>query len=267
MLQTKLQKAMRCLYAQKDMTIPDGRKLDEMLDKLDFAVRTLMCMLRQLKCSEMSGHTPGFWAMLSEKETFALKSVLAKVKLPFSRSATFADLGDEEESGVDDTPEPMPLALIEHAKTPSAHDHVCSTGSIFYDVAQQIRHRYQHVHDDVEPTNPVPAPGSPLVPKSSHRHTRRRRCLAYNRPKVSKEEVPKEEVPKEEVPKEEVPQNDADLLASAEMFVAKPKVKTKAKAKGKAKFKAKANAKTKKVGAGVGVSTTAKDVIIVEFVR
>ena len=52
LLQQKVQKAMRILYAQKEMTLPEGRRLDDMLDKMDLALRVLLSMLRQLKVAE-----------------------------------------------------------------------------------------------------------------------------------------------------------------------------------------------------------------------
>ena len=128
---------MRILYAQKEMTLPEGRRLDDMLDKMDLALRVLLSMLRQLQVADAQQTMFPSWAtMLSDKEMFALKCVLAKIKLPFEAYGKCDDADEEEEGyGTDDTPEPMPLALIEpleqaEASGASASDPGGCTGSI-----------------------------------------------------------------------------------------------------------------------------------------
>ncbi len=58
------------------MTLPEGKHLDDMLDKMDLALRVLLSMLRQLKVAEAHQTMFPSWAtMLSDKEMFALKCV------------------------------------------------------------------------------------------------------------------------------------------------------------------------------------------------
>ena len=270
LLQQKVQKAMRILYAQKEMTLPEGRRLDDMLDKMDLALRVLLSMLRQLKVADAQQTMFPSWAtMLSDKEMFALKCVLAKIKLQFEAYGKCDDADEEEDgNGTDDTPEPMPLALIEHieqakASGASASDPGGCTGSIFYDVTQKIMQRYDDVGQKQKqaqsPRTPVMAPGSPLVPRSNYRRRRSfsssssrtatwKGCSSFDSLSMT-----------EEVQKKALLQDD-DLLADANSFkLADVSPKAKAKAKPKRKTKAKAKAKAK-VDAGVGASTTAKDV-------
>ncbi len=105
--------------------------------------------------------------------------VLAKIKLPYEACGKCDDADEEEDgNGTDGTPEPMPLALIEHieqakASGASASDPGGCTGSIFYNVTQKIMQRYDDVGQKQKqaqsPRTPVMAPGSPLVPRSNYR--------------------------------------------------------------------------------------------------
>ena len=92
---TKVQKALQVLYTNKVLTVsvPKNSKLEDVLDKMDTAVRILLAMLRTLKtCETLKAKV---FRMLSREEQVRIELCLDKIKLP----ANFWSPSSEEELG------------------------------------------------------------------------------------------------------------------------------------------------------------------------
>lgn len=92
---TKVQKALQVLYTNKVLTVsvPKNSKLEDVLDKMDTAVRIPLAMLRTLKTSETL--KAKVFRMLSREEQVRIELCLDKIKLP----ANFWSPTSEEELG------------------------------------------------------------------------------------------------------------------------------------------------------------------------
>ena len=84
LLQVKVQKALRVLYAEHEFSLPHGKKLDDMVDKCDTTLRILLSMIKQLRISggTSSDLKDKTTRGLSDKDKFAIQCILDKVKLP-----------------------------------------------------------------------------------------------------------------------------------------------------------------------------------------
>ena len=143
LLQVKVQKALRVLYAEHEFSLPQGKKLDDMVDKCDTTLRILLSMIKQLKISEGAGSdlkektTRG----LSDKDKFAIQCILDKVKLPLEAYKCIGvdskdDSGDE--GTLDDGHiEPMQLALRHEEHQPTQVREV-PQGSVFKSIASAL---------------------------------------------------------------------------------------------------------------------------------
>ena len=136
MLQVKVQKALRVLYAEHEFSLPHGTKLDDVVDKCDTTLRILLSMIKQLNISEGTGSDLGEKTTrgLSDKDKFAIQCILDKVKLPVEAYKCISvdskdDSGDE---GIldDGHIEPMQLALRHEEHQPTHVDEV-PQGSVF----------------------------------------------------------------------------------------------------------------------------------------
>lgn len=104
---TKLTKALKGCHDRKDLdAMLAGRKgLQDNLEKLDFTIRVLLSMIRQLKCNKVLRQKT--LRALAKKEQLAVELILEKVELPASL------LQEEEvESQETVTVEPDALALV-----------------------------------------------------------------------------------------------------------------------------------------------------------
>ena len=92
---TKVQKALQVLYTNKVLTVsvPKNSKLEDVLDKMNTAVRIPLAMLRTLKTSETL--KAKVFRMLSREEQVRIELCLDKIKLP----ANFWSPTSEEELG------------------------------------------------------------------------------------------------------------------------------------------------------------------------
>ena len=114
---TKLCKALKALYDQKDLQVPlnHGHKqgsLQDEFDKYDFTIRVLMAMLRKLRASAQI--KANVFRSLCKKDQTVLEILLAKVQLPQEFILDEYVRGEEDGliSQVDTHPAPADLAMV-----------------------------------------------------------------------------------------------------------------------------------------------------------
>eukprot|EP00434_Breviolum_minutum_P023909 symbB.v1.2.021099.t1/scaffold1717.1/size104954/2 len=114
---TKLCKALKVLYDQKDLQVPlnHGHKqgsLQDEFDKYDFTIRVLMAMLRKLRASAQI--KANVFRSLCKKDQTVLEILLAKVQLPQEFILDEYVRGEEDGliSQVDTHPAPADLAMV-----------------------------------------------------------------------------------------------------------------------------------------------------------
>ena len=113
---TKLCKALKALYDQKDLQVPlnHGKltSVQDELDKYDFTIRVLMSMLRKLKASAQL--KANVLRSLCKKDQTVLEILLAKVQLPQEFILDEYVRGEEDGliSQVDTHPAPADLGVV-----------------------------------------------------------------------------------------------------------------------------------------------------------
>ena len=114
---TKLCKALKALYDQKDLQVPlkHGQKassLQDELDKYDFTIRVLMAMLRKLRASAQI--KANVFRSLCKKDQTVLDILLGKVQLPQEFILDEYVRGEEDGliSQVDTHPAPADLGMV-----------------------------------------------------------------------------------------------------------------------------------------------------------
>ena len=132
---TKLCKALKALYDQKDLQVPlnHGKptSVQDELDKYDFTIRVLMSMLRKLRASAQL--KANVFRSLCKKDQTVLEILLAKVQLPPEFILDEYVRGEEDGliSQVETHPAPADLGMVVYEPPKVQKTKKCGKGSGF----------------------------------------------------------------------------------------------------------------------------------------